>query len=61
MLRHLLVGERLVHALGREIEVERLRQQRQRVDLERQLVDQRPFVLGLRLGGGGTGLTSCRS
>ena len=50
---HLLIRERLVHAFGREIKVERLRQQRQPVDLERQLVDDRPFIFGLHLGGGG--------
>ena len=39
-----------------EVEVERLGQKRQRVDLERQLLDHRPFVLGLRLGRGGHGV-----
>ena len=50
---HLLIRERLVHAFGRKIKVERLRQQRQPVDLERQLFDERPFIFGLHLGGGG--------
>ena len=36
--------------LAREVEVERLGQQRQRIDLERQLGDDRHLVLGLGLG-----------
>ncbi len=44
---HLLVRERLVHAFAGKIEVEGFRQQRQRVDLERQLLDARPFIFGL--------------
>src|SRR5262249_51882179 len=53
--RHLRVGECLVHALGREVEVERFRQKRERIDLERQLVDEGPFVLGLHPAGSGHG------
>ena len=49
--RQLRGSERLVHAFSCKIEIERFREQRQRVDLERQLLDLRPLVLGFRLGG----------
>ena len=44
-----LVGERLVHALLREVEVQRLGQQRQPIHLAVQRVNQRHLVLGLGL------------
>ena len=44
-------GQRLVDALGAEVEVQPFRQQRQRVDLQRQLLDQRHLVFGFGLGG----------
>ena len=50
------VGEGLVERLRSEIEVAVLRQQHQRVDLERQRLDQRELVLGLRLGRGHDGM-----
>ena len=50
MLLQFFRRQRLVDALGGEVEVQRFRQQRQRIDLQRQLVDQRHLVLGLRLG-----------
>ena len=43
-------GQRLVDALGGEVEVQPFRQQRQRVDFQRQLLDQRHLVLGFGLG-----------
>ncbi len=58
--RQFLRGERLVHALPREIEVERLRQQRQRIDLERQLFDLGPFVFGLGFGRSRDGVDEVR-
>jgi len=42
--------DRLVETLCGEIEVQRLCQQRQRIDLQRQLVDHRHLVFGFRLG-----------
>src|SRR5438034_77882 len=52
-ISHVLIRERVVHAFGREIKVEGLRQQREPVDFERQLLYERPFVFSLHLGGGG--------
>ena len=46
----LLRGQRLVDALGGEIVVQPLRQQRQRIDFQRQLFDHGHLVFGLGLG-----------
>src|SRR5262245_38664509 len=51
--RHLFVGECLVHSFGREVEVERFREKRERVDLERQLINEGPFVLSFYPARGG--------
>ena len=51
------VGEGLVQRLRSKIEVGVLRQQHQRVDLERQALDERELVLGLRLGRRHHGMT----
>jgi len=61
--RHFLklaFAERLVHALPGKIEVERLRQKRQRIDFERQLFDLGPFVFGLGRGLGRYGIDEMR-
>ena len=58
--RHLFVGECLVHPFGRGVEVERFREKRERVDLERQLIDEGPFVFGLHPTRSGHGADQVR-
>ena len=53
---HFGVAEGLVHGLGGEVEVQRLGQQRERVDFQRQGFDIGHLVLGLGAGGGADGV-----
>ncbi len=48
--RQFLGGESFIHAFLGEVEIERFRQKRQRIDLKRQVFDFRPLVLRLGFG-----------